>query len=282
MKHRILSFILLLSLGASLSAATDRLPRPVEGNKRLYAYPADSTTNTGMAVIVCPGGSYSWLDMKVEGIGVAQWLQSQGINAFVLRYRVANVSAYILGYRVLGIGNRYPNMLEDVEGALQWVYTHAADYGIDTTAVGVMGFSAGGHLTMSSYLYNHTPYKPRFLSPIYPVVSMSHPVSHKRSRRGALGVWGQFKQPMRDSLSLEMHVPEDCPPVFLVNCVDDPIVHYHNSELLDSALTAKRVPHKYIQYQTGGHGFGASETKGTDECRQWKQEWLQWISNLNQ
>jgi len=67
-----------------------------------------------------------------------------------------------------------------------------------------------------------------------------------------------------------------------VNCVDDPTVRYENSEMLDSALTAYQVPHLYIQYKTGGHGFGASESKGTEESRQWKKEWLQWILNLNQ
>ena len=85
---------------------------------------------------------------------------------------------------------------------------------------------------------------------------------------------------MIDSLSLECHIPADCPPVFLVNCVDDPVVEYHNSILLDSALTANKVNHRYIQYQTGGHGFGASEEKGTAECRQWKQEFLNWIKEI--
>ena len=141
------------------SASPAKLPPSVEGNKRLYAYPADSASNTGMAVIVCPGGSYSWLDIAVEGIGVAEWLQSMGINAFVLRYRVANVSAYITGYRVLGIGNQYPNMVTDVEQALEYVYVHADEYAIDTAKIGVMGFSAGGHLTVSSFVYNRTdPY----------------------------------------------------------------------------------------------------------------------------
>ena len=260
--------------------AKERLPQPIEGHKRLYAYSADSALNTGTAVIVCPGGSYSWLDIPTEGIGVARWLQSQGINAFVLRYRVATVYAYVFWYRALGVGNRYPNMRLDVEEALEYVYTHSSEYGIDTARIGVMGFSAGGHLAMSSYLYIQTPYKPHFLCPIYPVVSMSHKVSHKRSRRGALGVWRQFNRQWRDSLSLEKHITPDCPPVFLVNCHDDPIVKYRNSELLDSALTANNVPHRYIQYQTGGHGFGASETKGTPESRQWKQEFLQWIQHL--
>ena len=170
-------------------------------------------------------------------------------------------------------------MLRDVEEALRYVYMHADEYGIDTARIGVMGFSAGGHLTMSSYLYNHTPYKPHFLCPVYPVVSMSSKVSHKRSRRGALGVWRQFNRTMRDSLSIEKHIHPDCPPVFLVNCVDDPVVDYRNSVLLDSALTAANVEHTYIQYRTGGHGFGATAEKTTKEAIQWKKEFIQWIKN---
>jgi acetyl esterase/lipase len=69
--------------------------------------------------------------------------------------------------------------------------------------------------------------------------------------------------------------------VFLVNCVDDPVVDYRNSVLLDSALTAAGVSHRYVQFQTGGHGFGASERKGTAECRQWKQMFLEWIKNYD-
>ena len=249
----------------------------------LTPFPAANENNTGTAVIVCPGGSYSWLDMKTEGIGVAQWLQKNGINAFVLQYSVANISAYVLGYRVLGIGNKYPKMLEDVQWALEQVYGAADSLAIDTARIGVMGFSAGGHLTMMSYTHNKSAYKPNFLCPMYPVVTFSDPhYAHRRSRRGALGVWGQWDKTMRDSLSIEQHISANCPPVFLVNCIDDPIVKYRNSELLDSALTAYQIPHTYLQYQTGGHGFGASETKGTEESRQWKQEFLLWISNLNQ
>ena len=130
--RRIAAILLCLCALTSLCAKTPRLT----------PYLADSAINTGMAIVVCPGGSYSWLDMKTEGIGVAQWLQSQGINAFVLKYHVANVSAYMFGYRVLGIGNKYPKMRKDVEWALQQVYAAADSLPIDTSRIGVMGFSA--------------------------------------------------------------------------------------------------------------------------------------------
>lgn len=247
----------------------------------LTPYLVDSAKNTGVAVVVCPGGSYSWLDMKTEGAEVAEWLQSEGINAFVLKYRVAGVAAYITGYRILGIGHKYPDMLEDVESALQTVYESADRYRIDTAKIGVMGFSAGGHLAMASYVLNRTPYKPHFLCPMYPVVTMADKeFVHKRSRRGALGVWRQWNKQMQDSLSIERHIPTDCPPVFMVNCVNDPIVRYQNSEMLDSALIAQQIPHRYIQYKTGGHGFGASEVKGTSESRQWKTAFLTWLKTI--
>ena len=244
---------------------------------------------TGLAVIVCPGGSYFWLDEETEGDGVARWLQSHGISAFVLRYRAAGFGAFFWHYRILFRGKQYPDMITDAQRALQWVREHADDYEIDPEKVGMMGFSAGGHLVMSAACFKETDYlktlgietnvslEPTFVVPIYPVVTMREPYVHKRSRRALLSEKRHHNPTMIDSLSLECHIPANCPPVFIVNCVDDPIVEYHNSMLLDSALTANNVNHRYIQYQTGGHGFGASEEKGTAECRQWKQEFLEWI-----
>ena len=110
---------------------------------------------------------------------------------------------------------------------------------------------------------------------------MTEECVHKRSRRGLLGDSRTGNEALRDSLSLERHVPTDCPPVFLVNCVDDPVVDYRNSVLLDSALTAAGVNHRYVQFHTGGHGFGASERKGTAECRQWKGMFLEWIKSID-
>lgn len=261
----------------------------VKYGKQVTLTPFLSENNkTGLAVIVCPGGSYYWLDKKTEGEEVAQWLQSNGISAFVLHYRTAGVSAFIWPYRRHLHGKQYPDMITDAQRALQWVRQHAGEYHINPEKVGMVGFSAGGHLVMSAacfYQYdflkeNETNLRPDFVAPIYPVVTMCESCLHKRSRRALLGEKHQHDAVMCDSLSLERHVSDNCPPVFLVHCIDDPVVDYQNSVLLDSALTFHKVNHRYIQYETGGHGFGASEKKGTAECRQWKNEFLDWVNRL--
>lgn len=233
-----------------------------------------------VAIIVCPGGSYFWHDIETEGHEVGLWLQKNGISAFVLNYRTAYVPAFITHFRLFFRGNRYPDPQNDLLRAIQYVKSHAAEYNVDTARIGAMGFSAGGHLVMSSVELFKQDDRPSFVAAIYPVVTMTESCVHKRSRRGLLGDSRTRNKELLDKLSLERHVPSDCPPVFLTNCVDDPIVDYNNSVLLDSALTAKNIVHSYVQFQTGGHGFGASEQKGTNECRQWKSLFLNWIYSL--
>lgn len=233
-----------------------------------------------VAVIVCPGGSYFWHDMETEGHEVGRWLQKNGISAFVLYYRTAYVPAFIIHYRMVFRGNRYPDPQDDLRQAIRYVKAHADTYHIDTCKVGAMGFSAGGHLVMSAAELFDKDDSPAFVAPIYPVVTMTAPCVHKRSRRGLLGDSRTRNNELRELLSLEKRVPEDCPPVFLVNCKDDPIVDYRNSVLLDSALTVKKIPHRYIQFETGGHGFGASMKKGSDESRQWMALFLEWIKMI--
>ena len=233
------------------------------------------------AVVVCPGGSYFWHDMKHEGEQVARWLQSQGISAFVLRYRTAYVPAYLFRFRYVVRGNRYPDALDDVRQSLRYIRSHADALGIDTAQIMVMGFSAGGHLAMLAAEQLPVGERPKAVAAIYPVVTMEKPYVHKRSRRALMGESRLRNAALRDSLSVERHVPSDCPPVFLVNCKDDPIVDYHNSELLDSALTAKGIRHQYLQYSSGGHGFGADPAKGSAESRGWMEAFLKWI-HLNE
>lgn len=250
---------------------------------RLTVFPAPNPN--GSAVIVCPGGSYCWLDYKGEGLSTAHWLQQQGITAFVLRYRVATWWGWFSHYRCLFRGNRYPDPQNDLLQAMTWVRDHAKDYSILPDHIGLMGFSAGGHLVMSVVTDAATaarlPYRPAFIAPIYPVVSFVEPCMHKRSRRGLIGEWAFVQKSLCDQLSLERHVPEDCPPVFLANCKDDPTVDCHNSELLDGALSQHNVRHEYHQYPTGGHGFGADPHKGTSDSRQWMQDFLRFFHKLN-
>lgn len=246
----------------------------------MTSYLAEGKGNA--AVIVCPGGSYLWHDMGGEGKDVGEWLQHNGISAFVLRYRTAGVGAFLTPYRYVFRGNRYPDALNDLLRAMQYVKAHSAELGIDASRVAAMGFSAGGHLVMSAAELLPREQRPWFVVPVYPVVTMTEACVHRRSRRALLGDSRLRSRQLRDLLSLERHVPADCPPVFLVNCKDDPVVDCRNSELLDSALTRQQVPHRYIQYQTGGHGFGASDHKGTAECRQWKEEFMAWFRRLEE
>lgn len=247
----------------------------LQAQQRLKPYLAAGSGNT--AIIVCPGGSYFWNNSKAEGHEVAQWLQQNGISAFVLDFRTAQTPAFVTHFRLVFRGNRYPDPQDDLREALQYLRQHAGELGIDAHRIGVMGFSAGGHLAVSALELFSAEERPAFAAAIYPVVTMTEECVHKRSRRGLLGDSRTGNEELRDLLSLERHVPADCPPVFLVNCKDDPIVDYRNSVLLDSALTAQHIDHRYIQYATGGHGFGASDVKGTAECRQWRNAFLEWL-----
>jgi|SRR5574344_495424 acetyl esterase/lipase len=256
------------------------------------AYPAINSQSRA-AVIICPGGSYFWLGYKIEGDDVAQWLQANEISAFVLRYRTAGEIALLVRYRTLNNGNMYPLMLQDMQRSIQVIRENAEKYNIDRDRIGVMGFSAGGHLAMMSDIFYKSNFiasygiessvslKPNFIASIYPVVTFSDArYAHKRSQRGLLGDSRYYDKVMQDSLSIEKHITPDTSPVFLVNCKDDPTVKYQNSVLLDSALTANSVQHKYILYEKGGHGFGVTASKTSPEAIHWKEEFLKWIKTL--
>ena len=239
------------------------------------------------SVIICPGGSYYWRDKTGEGPVAARWLASEGYAAYVLNYRVAGVGDFVTGYRAVFRGNRHPDMICDLQRALQLIRE-----GSDAP-VGVMGFSAGGHLVLSSGAFYGTNFlsrygispevslRPDFIAAIYPVVTMSDANTvHRRSRRGLMGRSRVGNTVLRDSLSIEKHVSGALPPVFLLNCEDDPVVDGLNSAVLDSALTAEKVPHLYVRYLTGGHGFGADPDKMNEETSSWKTTFLQWLETV--
>lgn len=297
--RRIYAFIYILLLTLWLPVMAQQSPiRLWDGTKvkanhvTLMPFLPQNDGKCHTAIIICPGGSYFWLANKTEGSQVAEWLQENGIAAFVLRYRTAGWGAFATHYRLFVHGHQYPDMLQDAQRAIQYIRQHHSQYNIDTNRVGIMGFSAGGHLAMLTAelahtntlatvgINSHASLRPDFVASIYPVVSLSDKSTHKRSRRALLGERHKRNKLMRDSLSLEKHVTGNLPPVFLMNCQDDPIVNYRNSELLDSALTAHHVNHLYIQYKTGGHGFGTTASKTTSEAIQWKSAFLKWLKDL--
>ena len=280
---RKLTIFLFLVLCTALQAQTIKIwdGTSVRAASTLTAYLPDGAPRA--AVVVCPGGSYFWLDARAEGQMVGEWLASEGIAAYVLHYRTAGVFDYFTGSRAVFRGNRHPDMIADLQRALQLVRARYEG------PVGVMGFSAGGHLVMMAGEFFGTNFtgvpsesslRPDFVAPLYPVVSMRESFTHKRSRLGLLGEGRTGRQALRDSLSLERHVRPDTPPVFLVCCDDDPVVDPQNAALLDSALTEKGIPHRFLRYRTGGHGFGADKEKFTEETARWQAAFLDWIEEI--
>ena len=246
---------------------------------KMYCYPAPDSINTGVAVIVCPGGSDSHLmGIKTEGFGVAEWLNTQGINAYVLRYRTGNK------------GYHHPAMIQDIQHAIQFLRINAERWHINPNKIGAMGFSAGGHLVTMAGVYHDTCYlapiglvceysnRPDFVVPVYPVVSMQDSIAHQRSRRNLLT--RHYTKEQQDQYSMELQIPADMPPTFLVTAIDDPVVMYQNSVNLDRALTAQHIPHRFLLYNTGGHGYGMDESKAP-ETAQWRFKFVEWLHEIN-
>lgn len=243
---------------------------------RLYSYPAPDSINNHSAIIFCPGGSYCYLAKKNEGHDPAQLFRNYGYNTFVLLYR--------RGMR----GNRYPSQIQDLQKALRYVVDNASEYSIDTTKIGICGFSAGGHLVGTEAEYFDTdfvsddcrpaPPKPLFAIMMYPVVSMQSDIGHWKSRRNLLGA--SFTQERRDSMSLELNVRADMPPVFVVACKDDPIVDYRNAVRMSEALKKQNVLYSFSLYEMGGHGFGVNRNyikASNKDAADWHKDFMLWF-----
>jgi len=205
----------------------------------LTFYPA--VRPNGAAVLVCPGGGYVNLAMDHEGRQVAQWFNSFGVTAFVLKYRLA--PRY-----------RHPAMLEDARRAMRIIRSRAKEFGIDPARVGVMGFSAGGHLASTLSTHFGEGERPDFSILVYPVITFTTRYTHSGSMRALLGdppdpalVW---------ELSNEWKVTSETPPTFLFHTNADTGVPPENSILYYLALRRAGVPAELHIYQEGRHGVG--------------------------
>ncbi len=242
---------------------------------------SEKASQTKSAVIVCPGGSYHHLGLKTEGNSTAKWFSENGVTAFMLKYRTAE-STY-----------HYPAMLQDIQRAIQLVRENADEYGIDPAKVGLIGFSAGGHLvTMAGEFFeshdelaklgieHDVSLRPDFVIPVYPVVSMQDDIAHRWSRKSLLGSGKkQQSQERKDEFSMELNVPDNMPPTYVVVCDDDPVVIPENALRLYAALQEKNIPCRLAQYPWGGHGFGMMNNAFMQEFH-WNDALREWLIEL--
>lgn len=217
----------------------------------LYLVPADRANGT--AVVVCPGGGYRALAMDHEGEQVARWWNSLGVSAFVLKYR-------------LGPKYHHPVELGDAQRAVRWVRSRAEQYGIRQDRIGIMGFSAGGHLASSAATLfdkgqaaatdpiDRLSSRPDFAVLGYPVISMTTEYVHQGSKNNLLG---ENPDPaLAEQLSTELRVTPDTPPVFLFHTNQDKTVPAENSILFYLALRKAGIPAELHIYERGPHGVG--------------------------
>jgi len=228
-------------------------------------------TATGEAVIIYPGGGYGILAIAHEGYDVAKRLNLSGIAAFVVKYRLPDDSMMV---------DKKIGPVQDGQRALQMVRENATKWNIKTDKIGIMGFSAGGHLASTvgthfqkAYISNpnRTSLRPDFMILVYPVISFSDSIGHQGSRNNLLG-----KNPgeaLIKEYSNELHVTGKTPRTFLVHAKDDTGVPVANSTIFAAQLKKHKVPVEMYLYETGGHGFGlnnkTSDVQWIDLVEKW-------------
>jgi acetyl esterase/lipase len=248
--------------GYSVSLVTDPTITPY--------FPEKSKAN-GTAVIIFPGGSYINLATGHEGEAIAKEFNKIGVTGFVVKYRLPHDD--IMVDKTIG-------PLQDAERSIQLVRQRAAEWGINPSKVGIIGFSAGGHLasTLDTHFdkvvidnTDNINLRPDFAMLIYPVISFG-PYAHAFSRENLIG-----KNPSAQLLELysnEKHVTENTPPTFLVHAADDDAVPVQNSMLFYDAMLQHKVKGELHIFQAGGHGFGLNNSKSKDKWFDWAANWL--------
>ncbi len=274
MKHPLLLLLLAPALLAALSAAAaddpvkslplwpeGKTPYALEidaesGRPKLYLYPVTGEQANGCAVVVTPGGGYGGLAGDHEGHQIARWWNERGVSAFVLHYRLGSQ------------GHHFPTQLADVQRAIRTVRSRADEWGVDPERIGVMGFSAGGHLaSMAATKFAEHAYdpgdaideasaRPDFAVLCYPVISMQAGTTHAGSRRNLLGPEKADDPEAANAVSSELNVTAETPPTFLFQTDEDIVVPAENAVGVSLALRQHGVPAEMHIYQRGPHGVG--------------------------
>lgn len=226
----------------------------------------------GAAMVICPGGGYAGLVTKAEGHGIATWLNEHGIAGIVLEYRLPAGRPYV--------------PLIDAQQAIRTVRAHAKEWNIDPGKVGIIGFSAGGHLASTATVHFETiatrapnavagqSSRPDFSILIYPVISMDEAV-HRGSKKNLMG---ENPAPgMADYFSTQKHVTAGTPPAFLAHAVDDKTVPIENSRMFHEAQKKAGLPTRLLELPNGGHGLSGYKGPSWDK---WQAESLVWLKEL--
>jgi len=241
-------------------------------NPTLEMYAAEKDNANGTAIIICPGGAYSVLAIIHEGSQVAKWLNTVGITAFVLSYRLPDDAI---------MKDKSIAPLQDAQQAMRIVRMHAKEWNINPDKIGIMGFSAGGHVasTLATH-FNDKVYqtrdtvsaRPDFSILIYPVITMDSATTNTWSRNNLIG-----NNPAKKDVlyfSNELNVTVNTPPAFLVHSIDDDAVPVENSINYAMALHKYDIPCELHIYQSGKHGYGMgrtfkTESSWTEACKKW-------------
>lgn len=242
----------------------------------LTVYLPDADKANDAAVVICPGGGYANLAVDHEGQQIAQWLNSMGVAGFILEYR----------HRKRGYG--HPAPLQDAQRAIRTVRARAKEFKIDPQRIGIMGFSAGGHLTSSAGTHfdagdvkaadpiQRVSCRPDFMILCYPVIAFDEPYTHRGSQHNLLGK--DAPAALVKEMSSEKQVTKDTPPTFLFHTDEDKAVPAENSVQFYLALRRAGVPAELHIYRRGPHGIGLNRQPGATAT--WPKRAEQWMKEM--
>lgn len=242
----------------------------------IHIYKPSPSNNKHIAVILIPGGAYYRIAFEKEGIDMTKWLTEKGITAIILKYRLPNDST---------MKDKTIGPLQDAQEAVRIVRRNATHIGIGPNKIGVMGFSAGGHLASAlctrfdEILYSlkdSVSARPDFAALIYPVISMKKELTHVGSMENLLGI--KASDSLIAAFSNELHVSKNTPPTFLVHSADDGAVNYLNSIEYFKALNENKVKSELHIYPTGGHGYGLASQGKTE--KNWTGSFIEWLNSI--
>lgn len=276
--------LLILSSTTAGEAAGERLPlwpgQAPLGNGMSEAPPGDCTITVhrapkpnGAAFVICPGGGYGGRVSGGEGHGIAKWMNDHGITGVVLDYRLPKGRAEV--------------PLLDAQRAIRTTRANAAAWGIDPKRIGIIGFSAGGHLAASASTLalpgnakaedpiERVSSRPDMAILIYPVISMQDGLTHGGSRSNLLG--GSPSPELIQRFSTERQVNADTPPVYLAHALDDKVVVIENSRAFATAMKTANRPVQLLELATGGHGFNGYKGPSWDA---WQAGSMTWLASL--